>query len=56
MFGHEDISGDDESIVLPDTLKFVFKEGVCPGSREKWKSVVTTEGDEVETAGFLDSN
>ena len=56
VLGHEDVSGDDELILLSDSLKFVFEDGVCAGSREQRKTVITTEGEEVKTAGFLDSN
>jgi hypothetical protein len=56
MLGHQYVSGDHELILLPDSFQFVLEDGVCVGSRQERKSVITTEGDEVETAGFLDSN
>jgi hypothetical protein len=56
MLGHEYVSGNHESISLPDSFKFVFERWVCAGSRKKRKSMVTTEGDEVETTRSLESN
>jgi hypothetical protein len=56
VFGHEDIAGDYELTLLPNSFELVLEDGVCAGSREERETVITTECDEVETAGILDSN
>jgi hypothetical protein len=52
MLGHQYVSGDHELILLPDSFEFVLEDGVCVGSRQERKSVITTEGDEVEQPAF----
>jgi len=55
VLGHESVSGDDELKMLAHSIELVLEDGVSAGSREKRKPVITTEGDEVETAGFLNA-
>ena len=56
VLGHEDVSGDYELILVSGSLELVFEDGVPVGSCEKRKPVITTESDEVETTGILNSN
>lgn len=53
---HEDVSGDYKLILFADSLEFVFEDGVSAGARQQWEPMTTTEGDEVETAGSLNTN
>jgi hypothetical protein len=56
MLGHQDIPSDDELISNARCLKFSLEDTVAAAARQQRKSVVATEGDEMETAGIVESN
>jgi hypothetical protein len=53
MLRHDDVTGDDQAVTVPDFLQFFLKDGVPGSGLEQWLSVVTTEGEEVEMARVL---
>jgi hypothetical protein len=56
VLGHYYVSGNEEVIPGAGSLES-FEEAVARlGSAEEWVTVLTAEGDEVETAGFLETS
>jgi hypothetical protein len=53
MFGHDDISGDNEAVALPHLLQFLLEGAVSGPFSEQGLSLVTTEGRKVEVARVL---
>jgi len=53
VFGHEDISGDDEAVTLANGLQFALEGGVGLLDVQERESSITTEGNEVKLTGLL---
>jgi len=53
MFGHDDISSDDEAVAMPHLFQFLLEYAVAGSRFEQRLSAITTEGDEVEVAGVV---
>jgi hypothetical protein len=56
MLRHDDISGDDETVFLPDSFQCVFKETFGFGGGEVRETVVAAEGEKVHVTGLLVTN
>jgi hypothetical protein len=55
VFGHDYVSRDEEVVPRSGALQDFQKDVARFGSAEEWVAVLTAEGDEVETAGLLES-
>jgi hypothetical protein len=53
VLGHDDISGDDESVPLSDLLQFLLENAVSGSNCERRLPSMATEGHEVKVAGML---
>ena len=56
MLGHEYISDDDEEIALSDAFEGGFEEMACVCLTEVRLAAGTTEGDEVEVSGVVETD
>ena len=53
MLGHDDVSEDDQLILLAHLLQRAQEEVAPPGVAQKGPAAVTTEGDEMEVTGAV---
>jgi hypothetical protein len=53
MLGHDDLSGGDEGMALPELLPLLLEDAVSGPCGEPEPSLVTTEGYNVEVARVL---
>jgi hypothetical protein len=54
VLGHNYVSRDEEVVPGAGALQDFEEDVAGLGSAEEWVAVLTAEGDEVETAGFLE--
>ena len=55
MLGHDDVSDDDEFVALPDAFESRFEEVACLCGTEIRLAAETTESDEVEVSGVMET-
>jgi hypothetical protein len=53
MLGHDDVSGNEESVIHSRAFESKFEDTACRWSSEQRLTVVTTEGDEMKVVRLL---
>lgn len=56
VLGHQNISGSDKGIALPNAFELVLEDAIGAGRGQQRLPSITTEGKKVEDAAFLVSD